>query len=289
MPVRFSRIAAAAGFALAIGLIVSLRFDVSLLWSLAAAIVAGVVVYLDERRRAARAHLPLARAHRDWLKTNVPFYNRLSPDGKRRFESRVRRFLDEHRFEGVAGQPVTDALRVAVAAGDATLLHARPDFRISNRHTVLLYPDAFDEGYDDTPGGQFDGMAHQQGAVLFTAPSVETAWPSEDGYNVVLHELAHLLDFDNGIAEGSPSLVAPECHDAWVALVRRRCRSVKVGRSILRSYAGTNEAEFFACATEFFFERPDPLSLRHPELFEAMCALYNLDPRAPDAPLVLAS
>ncbi len=287
MPIRTLRIVAAAGFGLVIGLIAVLRFDLAIVWALVAPVVAGLPIYLSERRRAARAHLPLARAHRDWLKANVPFYNRLTPDGKRRFEARVRRFLDEHRFEGVAEQPVTDALRVAVAAGDAALLHARPDFRISNRHTVLFYSDAFDEGYDDTPGGQFDGMAHQQGAVLFTALSVEAAWPSEDGHNVVLHELAHLLDFDNGMAEGSPSLVAPESHDAWVALVRKEMQKVKVGRSILRSYAGTNEAEFFACATEFFFERPDPLALRHPELFDAMQALYNLDPREPDESLAL--
>jgi Mlc titration factor MtfA (ptsG expression regulator) len=262
-----------------------LRAEFALWWAPAAALAVGALVYVRERRRAAQAFRPLASRHRQWLAENVPFYQRLTPDGRRRFEARVRRFLEERRFEGVAGQPVTDALRLALAAGEATLLHARPDFSIPPRHTLLLYPDAFDEGYDETPGGDFDGMAHPQGAVLFTAPAVEASWPNEDGHNVVLHELAHLLDFENAIADGAPSLVAPQSHGAWLALVRREMQRVKVRRSILRSYAGTNEAEFFACATEFFFERPEPMALHHPELFEAMCALFNLDPRTPDAPL----
>ncbi|MDX1548092.1 MAG: zinc-dependent peptidase, partial [Rhodothermales bacterium] len=112
------------------------------------------------------------------------------------------------------------------------------------------------------------------------APAVMEDWAAPGtGHNVVLHEIAHLFDFDDAYAEGIPSLMDPKSAEAWSRLVRREMRRVRLGKSLLRRYAATNPAEFFAVAVENFFDRPDALKQRHPHLFDALVAFFNLDPR----------
>ena len=190
--------------------------------------------------------------------------------------------LAEARFEGVSGVEVTDELRLAVAAGAALLLHGRPTWELPLDRTFLFYPGGFGEDYSDLDPS-FDGMVHPQGPVILTAPAVERSWTRANGSNVVLHELAHLFDYEDQYADGIPSLLDPGSVEPWTDLVRRETVEIERGRSLLRRYAATNHAEFFAVATEVFFERGDRLAERHPELFETMRALYNLDPRVPDA------
>ena len=128
--------------------------------------------------------------------------------------------------------------------------------------------------------GEFDGMAHQQGPIILSAGSLDAAWsgPPEDG-NVILHELAHLLDYKTEFADGVPSLIDARSADAWEDMIDGEMDRVERGDSILPDYAATEPAEFFACAVESFFVEPDLLEQHHPELFSAMRALFNQDPR----------
>jgi Mlc titration factor MtfA (ptsG expression regulator) len=95
----------------------------------------------------------------------------------------------------------------------------------------------------------------------------------------VLHELAHLFDFDNEGADGVPSLVAASSSAEWQALVRREMRRVQRGRSILRPYAAEAPSELFAVAVETFFEQPDRMARYHGDLFRALVSFFHLDPR----------
>ncbi len=244
-------------------------------------VVSGLVFGLGLRRpirrwRATRRMLP-AESKR-WLKKHVAFYASLNHPSRARFERDVQIALAELRFEGVAGVEPTDNLKLAVAAGAALLLHGRPDWDLPRGHTVLFYPGPFDDGYDVDDAGRFDGMINQQGPILFSAPAVEKGWRHDDGLNVVLHELAHLLDFQGSGADGLPALLAASSGAAWQKLVREEIEKVRRGRSVLRAYAATNSAELFAVAVEQFFERPERLHDRHPDLFDALVALFNLDP-----------
>ena len=230
------------------------------------------------RRRLARQSIP--EAWRAWLQDRVPFYRALDGEARTRFEQDVQFFVDEQTFEALDGLAVTDTLRLGVAAGAALLLHGRPDWELSTKRTILFYPDRFDEEYNDGDYAAYDGMVHAQGPVILSAASVEGDWAHPgNGHNVVLHELAHLFDFDQGGAEGTPSLMDPASAEAWRALVRREMRRVRLGASLLRGYAATNPAEFFAVAVENFFDRPDVLQRRHAHLFDALVAFFNLDPR----------
>ena len=258
-------------------------------------LVPGAVILLWGGRGAFRRWRLTRRSFpspwRRWLHTHVPLYQQLDAEAAQRFEQDVQFSMDEYSFEGVQGVEVTDALRLSVTAGIATLLHGRPEWELPGSRSVLFYPNRFDdEYYGDGPGADYDGMAHQQGPIILTAASAERSWARpDDGDNVVLHELAHLFDFDNEGADGVPSLVAPESAAEWQALVRKEMKRVHRGESILRPYAAEAPSEFFAVAVEVFFEQPHRMASEHGELFEALVAFFQLDPRTgrqTDGPVV---
>ena len=230
------------------------------------------------RWRVAQEDLP-AEARR-WLRAHVPLYQQVDAEGRRRFERDVRFVLDEYSFEGVRDVSLTSTLRLSVAAGIAVLLHGRPSWELPGSRSVLFYPERFDETYHDNVTASYDGMAHQQGPIILTVSAVQQAWVDPgDGNNVVLHELAHLFDFDNEGADGVPSLVDPASAPDWQSLVREEMQRVRQGRSLLRPYAAEAPSEFFAVAVEHFFEQPKPMARRHEELFRALASFFQLDPR----------
>lgn len=233
------------------------------------------------RWRVARATVP--DAWRSWLRRHVPFYRALDAEGRAHFERDIQFFIDEYSFEGVDGVTVTDELRLGVAAGAALLLHGRPDWELAGTSSIVFYPGAFDDQYYGSDYADFDGMAHEQGPVLLSAEAVHESWANpHDGDNVVLHELAHLFDFKSTGPDGVPSLVDPSSAGAWQQLVRREMDRIERGQSMLRPYAATAPSEFFAVAVEVFFEQPDAMEAEHPELFDALCAFFSLDPRGYD-------
>jgi Mlc titration factor MtfA (ptsG expression regulator) len=221
--------------------------------------VALVVAFASVRRplrRLRAASRELTQGQRRWLRRHVPFYARANDDAQQHFERDVRIALAELRFEGAGGVEVTDELRLSVAAGVALLLHGRPEWELPRGRTILFYEGPFDSAYDVDDRPEFDGMVHPQGPVILSAPAVRSGWARADGYNVVLHELAHLFDFQASGADGIPSLLDPASAAAWMQLVREEMRRAKAGRGMLSGYAGTAPAELFAVATEQFFERP---------------------------------
>lgn len=217
---------------------------------------------------------------RQWLRRYVPLYREFDKGARKRFERDIQFFLDEYRFEGVEGVEVTDELRLSVAAGAALLLHGRPNFELPGTRSVLFYPDRFDDDYfygDDH--ADYEGMVHEQGPIVLSAQATLDSWRvPTDGVNVVLHELAHLFDFENTGPDGIPSLMDPASERTWQDLVRREMDRVEQGRSLLDPYAATAPSEFFAVAVETFFGRPHAMQRQHPELFSALSAFFNIDP-----------
>jgi len=231
-------------------------------------------------RRWRLAQQEMSTERRRWLRAHVPLYQQLGEAGRARFDRDVQFVLDEYSFEGVQGVTLTDSLRLNVAAGIAVLLHGRPSWELPGSQSVLFYPERFDETYHENVSARYDGMAHQQGPMIFTVSAVRQSWGDPgDGNNVVLHELAHLFDFDNEGADGVPSLVDPVSAPDWQSLVREEMHRVARGRSLLRPYAAEAPSEFFAVAVEHFFEQPDALARRHDELFRALVSFFRLDPR----------
>lgn len=284
--IRSSTLWTTAGLALILGGgLAAIGWQVHPAGALVGLAAAGAVAYFGLRRpyrRWRRLQAGLPDAWRTWLRTHIPPYAAFHADDRQRFEADVLFLMDEFEFEGVRGVAVTDGLRLSVAAGAALLLHGYPDWELPGTRTVLFYPGHFDDAYDGSYGAGYDGMAHEQGPLIMAAPSVQESWAHPgDGNNVVLHELAHLFDFDNTGPDGVPSLVDARSAPAWQALVRREMQKVERGTSLLDPYAATAPSEFFAVAVEHFFEEPDALQRQHPELFEAMTALFNWTPTHP--------
>ncbi len=231
-------------------------------------------------RRWRLAQQELSADKRRWLRAHVPLYCALDDTGRARFERDVQFVLDEYSFEGVRDVTPTDILRLSVATGVAVLLHGRPSWELPGSRSVLFYPERFDETYHENVMASYDGMAHQQGPMIFTVAAVRQSWGDPgNGNNVVLHELAHQFDYDNEGADGVPSLVDPVSTPDWQSLVREEMRRVERGRSLLRPYAAEAPSEFFAVAVEHFFEQPEAMARHHEELFRALASFFRLDPR----------
>jgi len=247
-----------------------------------AALVLAIWLYITLRRplRVLRAmRLPFPEPLRRILERRVVFYARLDPSGRTRFEKNVQRFLANYRIQGVAGVSVDDTLRVLTAAGAATLVHGRPEWRYPAVRDVLIYPDRFDDSYRVGKQGNVLGMVHGQGPIVLSAKALRRGFSKEsDGMNVALHEMAHVIDMADGVADGVPDSLGSAAIGPWLERMRPEMKRVKKNRSMLRDYAGTNSAELFAVATESFFERPQRMQSKEPKLYDALVQLYGLDP-----------
>lgn len=231
------------------------------------------------RRRARLAAAPVPETWRELLEKRVAFYRRLAPEGRRRFEGDVAVFLAEHPIYGPQRAEVPEEVKLLIAAGAAMLIHGRPDWEWPRVRDIVVHPTQWN--HDGEPGDHhaIAGQVHAQGPVLLSRKQIRFGYRKSDGENVVVHELAHVLDLADGAADGSPDMFAWTAVPGWDELVRARLKAVRRGQGgPLRAYAGTGPEELFAVAVEVFFEQPDRLRKQDPELYEALATMFNLDP-----------
>ncbi len=254
----------------------------------AAGFAVALVVFLVgfNYRTFARSQVdrnPFPEAWRDVLEEYVDFYDDLEdPADKARFERDVRYFIDEHTITGPGGAEVEDELKVLVGAAAAILSFGMPGYVWGRVRDVVVYPDAFDDDYEISESGNILGQVGSQGPIIFSARALRQGFRAEhDGTNVGIHELAHVLDFGDGSADGVPALMPWAAVKGWLRLVHDEVGRIEKHQSVLRGYGATNEAEFFAVATEAFFERPTRLRDGHPELYAMLRDVYGQDPAGP--------
>jgi len=246
------------------------------------AVAAGVILLRMRRWLRRLAHSPEpAPVITAALERDVDFYQRLDPDGQRRFRHAVRYFLLDQTITGV-GIKVDDELRALVAASAVILSFGMPEYEWDATRDIVVYPDAFDEDYTIGKGKGRLGQVSRQGPIIFSARALRLGFArSNDGHNVGLHEFAHVLDFEDGEVDGLPSHLNWAAIRPWLeemkVLMERRDRAGR-RHQVLRDYGYTNEAEFFACATEMFFEQPGRLEAKAPELFALMADFYRQRP-----------
>ncbi|MGJ7918361.1 zinc-dependent peptidase [Massilia sp. LXY-6] len=242
------------------------------------------------RRALAR---PLAPAQLAVIERNVAQYRGMPAPLREQLQRLVKRFLHEKTFVGCAGLEVTDAMRVTIAAQACLLLLNRATGVYPGLHAVLVYPGAFLVPRKQVdPGGVVTetrqdllGESWGDGRVILSWDHVKRAGHAPEGaQNVVLHEFAHQLDSESGSTNGAPILGSTESYRRWSATLSRDFellrRDTSWGyRDVLDPYGASSPAEFFAVATESFFEQPHALAARHPELYAEFERYFRVDPR----------
>ena len=238
----------------------------------------------------------------DWRRTierNVPIVLRLSPADQEELFGHVQVFLAEKHFEGVGGLELTDEIRVTVAAQACLLLLHRDTDYYPLLKSIIVYPSTYVVPEEHSLGGGIweEGEDAMLGHTSRGLSALVLAWDSTlhgardmgDGENVVLHEFAHQLDFEQGDVNGTPTLGSNGQYASWARVLGAEYdalrRASDEGRpSVLDDYGAENPAEFFAVATEAFFERPVELRAKHAALYEELRTFYQQDPAswAPD-------
>ncbi|HVY82772.1 MAG TPA: M90 family metallopeptidase [Steroidobacteraceae bacterium] len=257
--------------------------------ALVGAIVWGAV---RARRRAARFREPFPPEWRALLERSLPLYRRIPPDLRSKLEPVVRAFLADVQFLGCRGLQVTDEMRLVIGVQACLLVVERDPRAYESLGSVLLYPDEFvvNQTDEDEAGVVTEGESVLSGQSLDTAQIVLSWQDVQDHgseteiYNVVLHEFAHFLDnaLDGALTD---TRAGRGDFEAWHDLLEREyqslCDAVERGEdTLIDPYGAESTVEFFAVATEAFFERPLDLQRLHPALYGELATFYGLDPAA---------
>ena len=247
--------------------------------------------WLKNRRRRQLVATPFPAPWLEYLDRNVTHYGYLSDVEQAKLRDDLRIFIAEKNWEGCGGLVLTDEIRVTIAAQACLLVLAMPHDFFPQVPSILVYPRGFRAPYRRRRGdfleehGYADelGQANYRGPVILSWADVLAGGRGTDaGQNLVFHEFAHQLDALNGMLDGTPALDGPEQYRRWRHIMTREFqrlrRDVDQGYpTLLDPYGTTKEAEFFAVATECFFERPVELAARHPALYELLRDYYRQD------------
>ncbi|MBP6903144.1 MAG: zinc-dependent peptidase [Burkholderiaceae bacterium] len=254
---------------------------------------------LLQRWRAMREARGLARrAVPDglWRLTlaRLPFLARRSDADLAELRRLTSLFLDRKEFTGIAGLEIRDDMAVCIAAQACLpvlrfglapydgfvgiVVHA--DEVVARREWVD------DDGIVHSWDEVLTGEAMQGGPVMLSWRDVAESGESADwGYNVVIHEFAHVLDMGDGEADGVPPLADAAAREAWIAVIdpafEAFCEQVDAGvETLLDPYGASGVDEFFAVASESFFVTPNEMRAEHPALYGLLARYYRQDPAA---------
>lgn len=253
--------------------------------------------WLADRRRKKLMDAPFSPLWEDILRRNVCHYSMLSEDEQRHLRMLIQVFIAEKQWEGADSLELTDEIRVTISAQACILLLGLPHDFYRNVQTIIVYPSTVvpaehKTGFFETatapvtPERPILGQAILRGPVIIIwDAALQCGRHPELGHNVIYHEFAHKLDMLDGAPDGTPPLRDRAEYRDWVKTcsheyLRLKADAKKGKKSFLGTYGATNEAEFFAVATEQFFDQPRHLMVHAPELYRVLQEYYRQDPAA---------
>lgn len=224
--------------------------------------------------------------YREILQKRVLFYRNLPEERKSEFEKRVLQFLDEKNINGIDTE-VTEADKILVASSAIIPMFAFPYYNYPLITEILLYPHSFDHNFqtsDNTESRNILGMVGDgflNGEVLLSKPDLESAFDgSRHRQNVGIHEFIHLIDKADGATDGVPDVLIKHSYAlTWLNLIKLEVNKIKHGHSDINPYALTNEAEFLAVVSEYFFDDPKKMKTNHPKLYQSLVDIFHQDPQ----------
>ncbi|MFD1772046.1 M90 family metallopeptidase [Sphingobacterium suaedae] len=223
---------------------------------------------------------------RTTLANQVTFFKHLRSDAQDIFLQRVVYFLTTTKISAEKGARITDTDRVLVAASATIPLFHFEKWSYENLDEVILYPGTFNERYDtDHPenlilGMVGDGVMNRK--MIISLPSLRAGFSPSATSNTAIHEFVHLIDKADGEVDGIPEYLIPkELIQPWLKEMHRTIARIRHDKSDIRDYAATNEAEFLAVVSEYFFQKPKMLQEDHPALYALLDEIYNKQSNEP--------
>jgi Mlc titration factor MtfA (ptsG expression regulator) len=250
-----------------------------------------LLFWIDDERRREILSRPFPNAWLEFLRNNVPQYSLLSGKEKAKLRNAVQVFSAEKHWEGCGGLQVTDEMKVTIAGYACLLTLGMKKNYFPRVKTILIYPGGFrvpkDAQATDFLGEdtmRVLGIAWQRGPVILSWDDIANQiHASGTAGNLVIHEFAHQLDMQGGPADGTPLLPNPKLQAKWRSIMKteykRLVEESREGRpGLLDHYGAVSEVEFFAVASECFFEQPVEMKREHPDLYGVLRRYYRQDP-----------
>jgi len=252
-----------------------------------ALVAAGLIYSSRKKKRIVRQKVKAVfpETWRQILVDEVEFYSGLETEEKLAFETRIKRFLATKKITAIDTE-IDDHIRLLAACSAIIPMIAFPKFNYPNVKEVLIYPNSFNHKFQtDSKTGKDRNIAgmvgnqHMNGIVILSKRRLLTAFADKGPKNVGIHEFVHLIDMMDGAVDGVPEILMKHAYAApWIEIIREEMKRIEKGHSDINSYALTNDAEFLAVVSEYFFDKPEKLERKHPELYEQLARIFQVDP-----------
>ena len=244
-----------------------------------------------KRRRRHAVEAPFPERWQTLLDANMAHWRWLDDDERHHLECLIKGFLFDRSFEWVDGLEESEEIKVLVAASASLLILSLEQAYYRDVTSIIMYPTQTTQkgrrGAPEAAGLATDAIVPILGEAMLHGP-ILIAWDSakrsaahaNTGHNVIYHEFAHKIDMADGSADGLPPMAQSQ-RDRWEEVCRREYEALRDGTNdepFLSTYGAVNPAEFFAVATEFFFDRPLDMETHRPDLYEVMEGFYQQDP-----------
>jgi len=215
------------------------------------------------------------------LEQNVLFYSKLNAEEKKQFENDVKEFLEAIKITGV-DTTVEEKDRILIAAAAVIPIFYFKQWKYYNLQEVLLYSDSINMNFETTGNADRNilgmvGTGAMEGKMLLSKHALELGFDNKtDKSNTAIHEFVHLIDKSDGETDGIPTILLDQQYTLpWLNLVYEQMQVIAKGKSDINPYALMNKAEFFAVVAEYFFERPELLEDKHPELYKMLSTMFD--------------
>jgi Mlc titration factor MtfA (ptsG expression regulator) len=243
---------------------------------------AAVVLYfLVFKKDAPKRVADQPQWHEPLLKY-ISFYENLNHQEQKVFRQRMSAFLNETYVEAV-GFELEELDKLLVAASAVIPVFRFKEWSYNNLSGVIIYPENFNEnlGYADHHSdrmiGGLVGTGRFEKQMILSRTALYHGFKNNtDKLNTGIHEFVHLLDKIDGQTNGLPEVFLDKPYILpWMNLMHQEMDAINNDKSDIRSYAATNQAEFFAVTSEYFFSRPQLMKRKHPELYKMLDLCFN--------------
>lgn len=236
-------------------------------------------VYLFWRNNQ-RKSIPVGLMKAEWkqfLHEKVKFYQKLNPEQKLSFEKRILEFLQETRVVGYGDLVVTPQDSLLVGASAIIPIFKFSNWKYNFINEVIIYPSIIKMGDTGKFANGFVGSGPMEGRMVLARDALYHGYSNNtDRINTGLHEFLHIIDKQDGEIDGIPAVLMDNVAiGPWLEMIRSTSLEIEEKQAKIRNYALTNQAEFFAVVSEYFFEHPEMMERKHPKLFKVLSEMFG--------------